>query len=488
MTSPRFSRPSPPRKPLHERSESHTNEITSPSIRLVGEPQGNIYSSSPFPTLPSHILPPKNIGRSQGLVFEDEEAVSDEGGPMNGPGHEFLPSPDTRTIKGKDFAAVEDDYESETRFPSVEPAHSFLSSSPTLTAADHLTYSNAPDLEVAIASLAAMGKGIDGHEHVSDEIVQLPSVPGRGEALGSHRLTHDFSRVPMQQPMPTKSSETSLSSSGSTGTVIRTRPRGQPSRGSYSAFPIANRPASSRSAGSASTPPKAVASISDEDSSPTSSRSPISPALSAFLASNPLRAPSVQSTARLQAAVESGVNVQYPVLRAPTASGSWAESIPSAPTRPPRATHHDHTDRWNPHLSTVHSEDTDDRHSGTMWLPDSAGGSGRSLFPHHSMSDPDVPAPLRLAHGRRSRDLTGSTIRVVKEKDDNLTALPPIPGSRGSGLYSVISRSSVRENRRNTLQARPSSRGSFLRDSIPAWARYVEGHNPVTEKHSLMVL
>ena len=476
MPSPqRFSAKCPPRKPLHERSESHVNERASPTLRIIGDPHAHIYASSPFPTLPAHILSPKSTeASSQGLVFEDEdEDVSDEDGSKLRPGQEAFATSTSDTSKGKGkgkgIAAIENENASRFRFPPVEPTLHPSSLYPS-TASQQSSLFRAPDFYVNVHSSAPMMRGMHGNEPMSDEIIQLPSVPGRGEALGSHSHTQDFSPIPLRPSMHSKSSDTSLSSSGSTGTVVVTRSQGRLPRGSYSAFPV--RPSSSRYSSAHSTPPRLASRELDEEDSPGSSGSPRSTVLST---SDPGRTSSI-NVARMQAAVQSGVYLQYPVLRPPTASGSWAESTSSKLTRPPRAASRD-VDRWNPHLSTVLSEDADDRNSGTMWHEESMSGSGRSSFPSNSFSDrSDVPLSPRRSHVRRSRDFSGSTIRVVKENNENLTALPPIPGSRDSAIYSAVSRNSFRRSRRNTLQTRPSSRGSFLRDGIPAWARCAKRH------------
>ncbi|MCJ1469177.1 hypothetical protein MMC07_007810, partial [Pseudocyphellaria aurata] len=504
---PSFARAVPRRKPLQERSDSHANERTSPTLRLIGDPNARIYSSSPFPSLPSHILSPKtNDDGGQGVVFEDVEDVSDQDGPRFRPEqHEFLATQPISRSKGKEIATVEDDNESEFQYTAAEssllPSPSL--STPTVGQQSPFT---ASDVDLDHSPSVAMKRGSVSGERISDEIIQLPSVPGRGEALGSHRFTQDFSLTPLQQPMPSKSSDSSLSSNESTGTVVKTKLQGWPYRGSYAAFPFASQPDSSTS--DFSTPPlraiprKPVPRRSEPDVSPTSSASP------SFLASpnfDRRLTPSISTTVRLQGALQPGEILQYPIVRPPSASQSWAESR-SPLTRPPRTVN---ADRWNPHLSTVDSEDTDDRysgtmrdrHSGTMWFPESSSGSGRSSHPRNSLSDfSDVPAPLRPAHARRSRDFTGSTIRIVNGSNDNLTALPPIPGSRDSAIYSVLShkpvrenqrntmptrpstRSSFRGNRRNTLQKRPSSRAYTMRDGIPGWAKtYYARHGSSTE-------
>ncbi|KAF2855002.1 hypothetical protein T440DRAFT_495651 [Plenodomus tracheiphilus IPT5] len=59
---------SPSRKPLHERSHSQTNQRHGPTIRIVQDPDTDVYSKYPVPTEPSQILaPPRN---APGYGFE----------------------------------------------------------------------------------------------------------------------------------------------------------------------------------------------------------------------------------------------------------------------------------------------------------------------------------------------------------------------------------------------------------------------------------
>lgn len=459
-SSSRLSRTSPPRKPLHERSDSHTNERISPTLRIIGDPNAQIYNSSPFPTLPAHILPPK-AGSRQGAVFEDDLSVSDDDGLSDEPEHDIPATAPLRIRKSKIIDEWDDDG-SDLPLSSTE----YPSTSSTAQQNRPQTFLQEPN---ATNQDLSMAPGMQD-ERVSDEIVQLPSVPKRGEALGSHRYTQDFTIVPAQAPMVSKSSDNSLSSAGSTGTMIRTKPK--PSRGSYSAFPNYYRPSSSKSNVSSSASLKPTSDRSAEDLSPTSSGSPISPILSAFSTPDTRRTPSIPAAANFppMQPVQNGITIQYPIVRPPTASGSWAESTLSAPTRPPRAANRN-SDRWNPHLSVVHSDEMEDGNSGTLWLPDSRDVSAANSSSYNSTTG--ILAPPQTTYSR-PRDTTNSTIRAVREDEDDLTALPePVPGSRNSGYYTVQSANSVRD-KRHPLQTRPSSRGSFLRDSIPAWARYVK--------------
>src|SRR4051794_40870831 len=69
--------PSPKRRPpLHERTNSQTNRLSTSSLRMVEESDARIYATSPFPSKPAHILSPYGeVG--QGYGFGEENTVSD---------------------------------------------------------------------------------------------------------------------------------------------------------------------------------------------------------------------------------------------------------------------------------------------------------------------------------------------------------------------------------------------------------------------------
>ena len=317
----------------------------------------------------------------------------------------------------------------------------------------------------------------------SEDIVQLPSVPSGAQIFGPHATSNTLD-TSVRQPVATKESDSSLSSSNSTGTVIVKRNRHGGKRASYSAFPGVARPSSSKSNLFLSTPQKSASKEPEERSSPVS---PISPDSPEFVGPSERRISSVPMYANLQAASHSSLNLQYPVIRPPSASASWAESPTSAPQRAPRIPERNPA-RWNPHLSTVPSvrseangSQSEGRSSQNTWLDSSrvskssssmgASARGSSDLPpiprpqrHRGNSDsPPLPSPPPVRH----RDSTGSTIRVVNEQDDRALNVPPtIPGSRDSAHLGVPS-----GDNRNSVVTRPSSRASFFRDSIPAWAK-----------------
>lgn len=445
MTSPtRSLRRSPPRRPLHERSDSEANERTSPTARPSADTQHYHYKSSPYPTHPLHILAPK-IPSRPGLalkVFEDEEHVLRQHGLASDIQYGYRGSQDKKRRELTLLEDIENEHGNFVRPLSIGNARPI--------AVPPLNFNPAPE---PVFNRGPTEDDIDDGNQSSDDIVQLPSLVDLPETQESSITATTPRHASMQQPTGAQSSDLSLSSSDSTGTIIRHKVRR--SRGSYSAFPPLSRPTSSKSGSSPSTPQKGFASSSDDGVS-----IPISASSATSLA---VQYPLPPATSRPHRAVSDVVNLQYPVVRQPSASGSWAE-ISDNPhavgIRPQLRVDRNH-DRWNPHLSTVPSELSEERGSEHMWMPSPIGMSTSSV---------DVSTAIQSST-QPQKDLTGSTIRIVNESDDNLSKLlSPIPGSRGSAYYSALSGGS-RSKRRSVPQARPTSKGSFFRDSIPAWAK-----------------
>ncbi|KAL8700242.1 MAG: hypothetical protein Q9201_005560 [Fulgogasparrea decipioides] len=448
MPSPtRPLRRSPPRRPLHERSESEANERSSPNSRPSGDLESSVFRHTPYPTRHSHVLSPKNASKF-GLgpkVFEDEQGATSRGNNASEIAYDLPGLQDKKQRGSLVLQDVENDYGASVRPLSI--------GNPVPIAVPPLNF-NPPTHPTR--SSGRMEEHVDEEDRSSDEIVRLPSfstLPQLHDLLVPASTPRD---VATQQPVVAKSSDASLSSSESTGTIIRHKVR--PRRGSYSAFPPVARPSSSKSGSSPSTSQQAFLSSSDDGVS-------VSP-LSTSSATNPtpeVRQAEPMSILRPHRLVSDIVNIQYPVVRQPSASGSWAETSNNPQDavipRPQRKMERTQ-DRWNPHLSTVPSEFTEERSSDGIHVPSSTGMSMTSL----EVSQPAVP--------QQQRDLTGSTIRMVNESDDNVSnLLSPIPGSRGSAFYSVLSGGS-RSKRRSVGQPRPTSKGSFFRDSIPAWAKW----------------
>ena len=170
-------------------------------------------------------------------------------------------------------------------------------------------------------SFLAMDRGMDNDtSRLSDDIVQLPSISPGIESSELYGTANQGD--PPRQP-GSKDSDASLSSSNSTGTVIVKRPRDGRKRASYSAFPNTARPGSSKSNLSLSTPQKPVTRDTGEEDSPVSPMSPSSPVLPGNAIPRERRISSVPLYANLHTSSQSSVNLQYPVIRPPSASASW---------------------------------------------------------------------------------------------------------------------------------------------------------------------
>ncbi len=170
-------------------------------------------------------------------------------------------------------------------------------------------------------SFLAMDEGIEYDDsRLSDDIVQLPSISPGFESLSLYE-TANQTDVP-RQPV-SKDSDGSLSSSNSTGTVIVRKNRDGRKQVSYSAFPHTARPGSSKSNLSLSTPQKPIARGTGERDSPVSPISPSSPVTPGHTVPHERRNSSVPLYANLHASSQNSVNLQYPVIRPPSASASW---------------------------------------------------------------------------------------------------------------------------------------------------------------------
>lgn len=474
MPSPqRPPRGSPARRAaLHERSDSHTNERASPTLRMVGDPQAPIYGSSPFPTKPSQILSPKGYNNVQGSTGA-EFGVSHGQDP---------PGETTRLIEDSSNVAT---FQSRKRSDDNEENHDVPSTQRSPTTASFYTPPALSPMQTN-TSFPLLDQPAEDTGRVSDDIVQLPNVPPKPAAAEPYPTSNPHA-TPGRQPVISKESDSSLSSLDSTGTVIVRKNRNGGKCASYSAFPSI-RPSSSRSNLSLSTPQRSANKDPAGEQSPVSPVSPLTPVSSSFTTMSDRRTSSVPLYGNLQAASQSSLNLQYPVICPPAASASWAES-PTSQTQRSQRTLERAQDRWNPHLSTVQSvrsegtgSQSDERTSQTMWLPDSFRVSKSSSMAMNARGSSDLPpvpsppiirrssdlSPLPSPPPVQQRDITGSsTIRVVNEQDDELRNLPPlIPGSRGSEYLGVPP-----GHNRGGVVTRRASRASFFRDSIPAWAK-----------------
>lgn len=294
---PRPSKGSPPRRAaLHERSDSHTNERAPPTLRIIGDPQAQIHASSPFPTKPSHILSPK-VYDGQGSTIGPSLGVSNGREPQ-----------------------IETKNDIEDQLNTVTPPQPRSGSLDTKDAFYTPMQGTIPEPDTN-TSFPAMEEDIDNNDsRVSDDVVQLPSISPGLESSELYGTANP--REAARQPA-SKDSDASLSSSNSTGTVIVKRTRDGRGRGSYSAFPNTARPGSSKSNLSLSTAPKPITRDMGGVDSPISPISPSSPVSPGYAMPQERRVSSVPMYANLHASSQNSVNLQYPVIRPPSASASW---------------------------------------------------------------------------------------------------------------------------------------------------------------------
>ncbi|MCJ1286545.1 hypothetical protein MMC26_005891 [Xylographa opegraphella] len=482
MSSPPRLRRSPKRRALHERSDSHANEVTAPSLRVVGDSDAKIYASTPFPTHESQILSPR--GRK---LFEHDVSVSSASQPTAAtPQAPRTSDPISRPDHGRRQSSAHNGSDSELPQTATESPSSHFEKEPPQTF-------ESPS-NVGVDRLDMDGD-IVHDERASDEIVQLPSVygsrDGRDRSLTSIPNTPSNDHRASLRAIASVASQLSLDSAGSSDTVVRRSVRGPPPRGSYALFPGQSRPGSSRSTRSLPTPPRLLEPEPEPDAkrvslSPVSSTSPTSPV-------SPLSPSSIDFPTPPQRVYESPTYapsstvighsppaLQYPVIRAPTASRSYAGSSYKIPRRPVGMSERSAEEQRNSHLSTIHSEGTDERSSGSdearqqrvTSVTSSLAVDGSSISSYY----PPVPPLVAFT---RSRDVTNSTIRVVNEEGDNISDLPsPVLGGQTSSFFNLPSaeRTQSRNSHYSMTRTGAGSRGSFLRDSIPAWARYFHRH------------
>ncbi|KAF2280434.1 uncharacterized protein EI97DRAFT_123084 [Westerdykella ornata] len=482
---------SPRRRPLHERSNSRSNQIPAPTIRVVEdaeEPSSDIYSKSPFPSRPSQILPPR---KRPGYAFEGRGArVSDSTfvahavakieannalvpkplQPKKGPRQSTSTNnSDTDTVVGVPFSPSFSP--SSSRFSQVSTAPSSVF--PEETGLEILQEEASPPRQSTIRavppSTSSSDEPSDGHALTPRASAISFASTASSDSLPhpeDHREPDSFDKAsPASQDRedtPSSGSDTSKQASSSPNVEV-------------------HRPV----------PRASSESIQFSDSSYTSERPRSS--------SQP--APSIHAARHV--ILDNGVRLSYPVVRPPSVSGLWAESRP-LPKNPSRMNPRTSViNQWSSQLSTIPSESerasrSIERQSQSIdERSHSTGGfaqDGRSNVPRRrqtissiSSSDNDngsshnsnktessavVPLPLFSPITKQP-----SEERTSDELQDTIAPLqsPPLRTKR-----SFLKR---RDSDSRSSSSRPSSAQSdfstFIANNIPAWARvyYQRGEN-----------
>ncbi|KAJ6159762.1 hypothetical protein N7497_004299 [Penicillium chrysogenum] len=480
-TSPRV------RRALHERTPSHSNERSpTRSLRMVPDEELDMYTTTPFPTKPEQILLPLP-GKGQQYISDTGFSYSDHLGPSTStyasPAFSQAPnSPRDLSIGSWDVSSTVDTGNSPPQLWDDDPSSS-KSSLPDVSG-------KAPDY----------GSESSEAEFSDDEMVVLPtttptikavlSEPSMSPKSSAESVTDYSSPIIEQIGAPsspnfvmldnssfhrpaTASSESdqrrnSLSSYNSRGTVVRHvgsapwfQNAFQPAsseQSSYGSRSFHSSPPTQSIASFHSSPPaQSIASFRSSSRAPSGSRSQ-----SATSSSRSLR-----SASDLQAAIDNGVPIQYPRIRAPSSSSSRAgTSVSSERDFTPgpasgRCNPHLASGRWNPHLSTVSS----------IWSADESTNLAAEPAPEtdsdRDMAEPTPPPPAALA-----TETTRSSVWLVEpsndsedERLDSLTKLPTRP------IFSQsLSSGSKRSNSTRSLQ-RPGTGSSTIFNILPTWAK-----------------
>ncbi|KAH0559715.1 hypothetical protein GP486_003764, partial [Trichoglossum hirsutum] len=519
-----------PRKPLHERSDSQSNERSQrssperghesdasdasdadPDTKHVDEEAQRFYSASPFPTRPSQVLSPKGFNR-QGyavpkLPESQQERVSDAGPAFPHPNSAYSPT------SSPPFDLFDDE--------SLKPAH--LSPRPkhkgkgkereretgtlrSVNASDS-SQGDAARFRADIASLPKPSGRHGPPYHGAERAASGQPSPSshllpprayrsamRDEAATGLGISHPHHVVHAPEPptnavaglaqsrSPTLSAFAPADSSGAAKSH-RSRSSFSPSRSSdaadaakgpqYSPFPSAQTSLRRRSSSVTTPPPRANPERSTDSLASASVASQASSSHRSIL----VRA--VPSDDALKAAAAGGAAIQYPTVRPPSAQGSWAGSsitIPKRPRMTERTSPRLH--QWNAQPPTPQSASVRTSQQTYPGLTSPRHVSPTNTEPRDSSSMSFVVAKfpsdsalntMQRQFASSQRDVTGSTIRVVYESDEY--------GDTVRDLRSPVTESPrFAESPRNTgsdLHRTDSTSGSsFVSGGIPMWARY----------------
>lgn len=440
---------SPPprrRRALQERTSAHTNE-RSPTRSLRRETEqenSDIYTATPFPTKPEQILLPVP-GKGQ------QEYISDTGlsyADTQGPSTSTRSSPAFSHGAGRSLRA-----QSIGESWDVSSTVNTGQSPPQMWDEDPLS-SNSSLPEVPSGStVAAYASEASSSDYSDEELLVLPTATPTIKAVVSEPPTSpvseqdrpatrysspnfvalDNSSINFHPPGSSHSGSDPRSNSlSSYGTVVK---HGGVAPWIYTA---SSEQSSSRSPSFHSSPPlQPIASYQSLPRRASASRS-----RSATSSSRSFR-----SVSDIQAAIDSGVPIQYPRIRAGSSSSCADTSMSSERDFTPGPA----SGRWNPHLSTVSS----------AWSEDELPG-GSSLL---EKTEPSCPAPALL-----SRDKTKSSVWLVHgssddEREDSLTKLPA-----RTDLSNSLSSGSKRSNSTRSMM-HPGTSSSYIFQILPTWAK-----------------
>ncbi|KAF2118716.1 hypothetical protein BDV96DRAFT_596558 [Lophiotrema nucula] len=486
-SAPKFSPPSsrnnsPIRRPLHDRSNSQTNQFSGPTIRIVEDPGTDIYSKTPFPSQASHVLPARN---RPGYAFEGRgprvSGRSSDGSIVANAVAKFessstlVPKPlqykkairhsaststsDADTVVASSFSPSTSSRFSQGTTPPSSPTASSYKEKGLEVLEEVLSQPTRPTIRAVIPSSSSAGDPFEAHA-----LTPKASAASLASTASTDTLTHrhsghkrDSSNLSQSLPAGHKHTPSSGSDKKKQASSTNKAPRRPILKPSTESFAFSD-----------------TSSISDR---PRSSSQP---------------SPTIHDAR--QVSLASGVRVHYPIIRAPSASSLRAESQnpPNISSRMnPRTSQVHH---WSSQLSTIHSES--DRNSRSVERSsrsfdgrsqsvshDEHGGNGRSHLPRRRQTISSISSSENIS----SDNYTEASVAVP------LPLFSPITGPSGDDRDSTDERhdtisplqSPPLRNKRSFLRrhdsdsrsssSRPGSSQSdlstFIANTIPAWAR-----------------
>jgi hypothetical protein len=499
-----------PRHPLHERTPSHQNErgASNHTIRLIQDdddresiatasPESKtVYAKSPFPTHPSHVFSPRT--RSHGFT------VAEDQGQMVSAGNQTWQPTRSSVSETLDTGRNSRDHSSQSSQPS-QPAIHPSTSTRLSSDADTLLDSSLTSLSPSSRSRFSQGSSFTSASPNlrKDDRSSFGSAARTTSDSSETRRNSGIRAVPsssaavFSRPPPETVSEESLVSSASSETFSDRKHTDRATSEPLTPSP-APRPSQPREPQPSSTDSESGASLKPVSSTASVDDTVIrvSPSLESLafavigrdFADNSSDAGSANPHA-VQAAIRSGARIQYPVVRPPSTSSSFAESSSPPSSRrqnqpflqPARMTDPLERRRWSAQLSTIPSEServsqalTTGSGSGRARRRTTIGSIASSVLevpPSQSGSSISYPAPLFSPSRSPVSPISPvSPRRESDEHEDTLSELHP------GGLFPqrpFLSRSlSEPSSRPSSATSESSSYSSFVANTIPAWARF----------------
>jgi hypothetical protein len=473
--TPHLPPSSPKRQPLHQRSESQANS-SAPTIRFVTDSSSDVYGKSPFPTHPSQILYPRYAPaldqdvRNVRVSRSDENANYASTKPIK---HEALvPSP-LRTRKSNRTSTSTTTSDVDTSFDTygsaLSPTSSRFSSRtspPTSLFADEDRDRTSSRLTPVLEQITSRQPTPStsrstirpvipsaSNVRVQDVVKQLETTLATSSqsdrpisSASSRRLSRPVSSTSSNNYVVfPNSSQASLPKTGSANQSDDTLQ-------SLPALKLRHKPKGLSSPPRAQSPPKTPKNVTKQHSHESLAFSDASYSTNV---ERPRSASSPASPAHaVRAAILTGAKLQYSIVRAPSASGSWAEVSRPTTTNPPRM--NDGSSRqpvWSSRLSTIASESTRTTQSNSS--------SGFGYQPRRRTIGSVASDGAQTSEGVSSEFEYGSGVLTGTESNVSIPPplfspatvnrpLPPTPGHAPAGRDS-----DEREDTLGELQAHP---------------------------------